>query len=146
MILDTKGHIFGGFTPVGWESRVSNGKKGIEDNTWKCDESGQSFLFTFRNPHNIRARIFRLKADKKQFAMRCLASSGPGFGDGFYTSNQCNVTQSGTFDFGLTHTNDTGIDGKTFFTGADKFIVKEIEVFEMTDQRFGGAGPQSRRS
>jgi hypothetical protein len=30
------------------------------------------------------------------------------------------------------YTNDTGLDGDTFFTGAPIFRVKEIEVFEPT--------------
>jgi hypothetical protein len=35
--------------------------------------------------------------------------------------------------FGRSYANDTGLDGKTFFTGSWHFKVKEIEVFELTD-------------
>jgi hypothetical protein len=51
VILDTKGNIFGGFTPLEWESRAS----------WpfnKGDDSLKSFLFTLKNPHNMTARKF----------------------------------------------------------------------------------------
>jgi hypothetical protein len=53
IIEDTEGNIFGGFTPVKWESRVWNGKKGPENNCFKADESESSFIFTLRNPHGL---------------------------------------------------------------------------------------------
>jgi hypothetical protein len=46
LIQDTKGNIFGGFTPVEWESREWNQKYGLEDNRFICDPSRKSFLFT----------------------------------------------------------------------------------------------------
>jgi hypothetical protein len=61
VILDTEGNIFGGFTPVEWESRDWNQMVGIEDNRCKTDESFKSFLFTLKNPHNISARKFALR-------------------------------------------------------------------------------------
>jgi hypothetical protein len=51
VILDTRGNIFGGFTPVPWESRAWDGN---EDNRRKVDRSQKSFLFTLKNPHNNR--------------------------------------------------------------------------------------------
>jgi hypothetical protein len=57
VILDTKGNIFGGFTPVEWESRPSS--------YWKADDSLKSFLFTLKNPHNIPAMRFALKPEKR---------------------------------------------------------------------------------
>jgi hypothetical protein len=35
-----------------------------------------------------------------------------------------------TFSFGACYTNDTGLDGNTFFTGSPNSQVKEIEVFQ----------------
>jgi hypothetical protein len=133
VIEDTNGNIFGGFTPETWESRPWYGKQGTESNTWKCDESGRGFVFTLRNPHNVSARIFRLRADKKQFAMICAESLGPGFGNCFVISNESNVAKVLMADFGEVYTNDTGMEGKTLFTGADTFIVNKIEVFEIID-------------
>jgi hypothetical protein len=45
------------------ESRVWNWLG--EDNTLKADESQRSFGFTLKNPHNISARKFALKDEKK---------------------------------------------------------------------------------
>jgi hypothetical protein len=62
VILDTKGNIFGGFTPVEWRSRWF-GKP-------MADDSPKSFLFTLKNPHNISARRFALKATEKHTEFR----------------------------------------------------------------------------
>jgi hypothetical protein len=62
VILDTEGNIFGGFTPVEWESG---------DDVWKADDSLKSFVFTLKNPHNIPARRFALKAERKQWTIIC---------------------------------------------------------------------------
>jgi hypothetical protein len=72
VILDTKENIFGGFTPVEWESRKWNKKYDDESNCWKADDSLKSFLFTLKNPHNIPARRFALKAEEHDQAIWCL--------------------------------------------------------------------------
>jgi hypothetical protein len=70
---------------------------------------------------------------KENMAMRCCSERGPNFFD-IGVSDNCNTnTASFTFCFGIVYTNDTGLEGKTFFTGSEKFQVKEIEVFGMTD-------------
>jgi hypothetical protein len=71
IIRDTNGHIFDSFTPTSWESQVWNWTNGPDNNTWKCDECCQSFLFTLRNPHHISARMFRLRLHREQFAVTC---------------------------------------------------------------------------
>jgi hypothetical protein len=125
VILDTKGNIFGGFTPVEWESRRKRPYR-------KADPSLKSFLFTLKNPHNVPARRFALKPEKRKEAIQCWFAWGPNFCDiGVY--DNCNAnTDSYTSHFGDHYTNDTGLDGKTFFTGSGGFRVKEIEVFEIT--------------
>jgi hypothetical protein len=131
MILDTEGNIFGGFTPVKWESRAT-GPYG------KADPSLTSFLFTLKNPHNISARRFALKAEKKDEAICCDSDYGPWFFGGIRVGNECNAhSNSCTYGFGAryaSYTNNTGLDGCRFFTGSDCFQVKETEVFEMTDE------------
>jgi hypothetical protein len=119
LILDTDGNVFGGFTPLQWKS----GDK------WKCDDSLKSFLFTLENPHNMPARKFALKAEKKQHAICCDSSYGPKFGDISVDDNWNANTRSNTW-FGNTY---TGLDGKIVFTGSSRFQVREIEVFEITD-------------
>jgi hypothetical protein len=132
VILDTKGNIFGGFTPVEWEWRVPKYAYWDKE-SYKADPSLKSFLFTLKNPHDVSARRFALKAEKKDLAIHCRSNWGPIFLD-IDVHDNCNTdTNSSTFGFGYAYTNDTGLDGKTFFTGSHGFQVKEIEVFEITE-------------
>jgi hypothetical protein len=129
VILDTDGNIFGGFTPVAWKS-----------GDWhsKADPSLKSFLFTLMNPHNFPARRFALKAEKKDQAIYCNSWDGPRFGGGMMggadicVRDNCNAKTNSATSLGNGYTNDTGVDGETFFTGSYQFQVKEIEVFEIT--------------
>jgi hypothetical protein len=132
VILDTEGNIFGGFTPVEWESREWNGENGDEDNTWKADDSEKSFLFTLKNPHNIAPRRFALDPAEKHQAICCDSEYGPEFPD-MDVSDNCDANICSGTSLGLSYTNDTGLDGDTVFTGSANFQVKEIEVFEITD-------------
>jgi hypothetical protein len=123
LIEDTGWNIFGGFTPVKWESIGGA----------KADPSLMSFLFTLKNPHNFPARKFALKADQKEMAICCFSTGGPHFCD-IVVSDNCNAnTLSFTYNFGDSYANDTGRDGTTFFTGSKWFKAKEVEVFEITD-------------
>jgi hypothetical protein len=136
VILDTEGNIFGGFTPVKWQSRVWNGEVGNENNCLKADHNLKSFVFTLKNPHNISARRFALKAEMKHQAVYCWDQCGPCFG--YYLADisvcdGCNVNTFNSTFLGRTYTNDTGLNEKIVFTGSEKFRVKEIEVFEITE-------------
>jgi hypothetical protein len=86
---DVGGFVFGGFTPVPWESRVID-RNCEGNNVWKSDDSLKSFLFTLENPHNICQRKFALNAEEKQYAIYCVSTVGPGFGD-MGVSNNCNA-------------------------------------------------------
>jgi hypothetical protein len=131
VILDTDGNIFGGYTPVEWESRAPN-SNWDNSNCFKADPSLKSFLFTLKNPHNFPARRFALKAEKKDEAIFCNSSCGPYFGNDIGVSDNCNKNTGSHTWLGPSYTNDTGLRGKTFFTGSESFQVKEIEVFEIT--------------
>jgi hypothetical protein len=132
VILDTGGNIFGGFTPVEWESRTWNRKHGPENNCPKADPSLRSFIFTIKNPHNVPERRFALKTERKDKAIYCYSECGPRFYD-ICVGNLCNEgTNSYSYNFDGSYTNDTGLDKRTFFTGSNWFQVKEIEVFEIT--------------
>jgi hypothetical protein len=124
VILDTNGNIFGGFTPVKWESS----KKG----KGKADPSLKSFLFTVKNPHNFPARRFALKVEKKDEAINCNSKRGPDFDDMSVEDDCTTNADRVTGKFGSTYTNDTGLDEEIFFTGSQHFQVKEIEVFEIS--------------
>jgi hypothetical protein len=69
-----------------------------------------------------------LKAEKKDRAIYVNSGYGPSFsGDigvlASYSASTC---------LGDSYTNDTGLDGRTFFTGSHDCKVKEIEVFEIS--------------
>jgi hypothetical protein len=128
VILDTEGNIFGGFTPVKWESSGFS----------KADDSLKSFVFTLKNPHNIPARRFALKAEEKHKAIECDSECGPAFGGGFggcdiVAQDNCNENTDSWTSLGITYTNDTGLDNEIVFTGSQYFQVKKIEIFEITD-------------
>jgi hypothetical protein len=119
LILDTDGNVFGGFTPLAWESRISNSHTEDNDVRYKCDESLQSFVYTLENIHDIPARKFSLKDERKRYAICCDARYGPIFPGGFLVDNYSDNRYSNfTSDFGKTYLNDTGLDGETFFTGS----------------------------
>jgi hypothetical protein len=126
IILDSSGFVFGGFTPQPWDS----------SNKWKSDDSLKSFIFSLKNPHNVQPRKFALKSDQKHRAIYCGSGYGPIFGEAndIGVTDKCNESgQSFSGGFGDTYTNDTGLSGRTFFTGSPNFTVAEIEVFEISD-------------
>jgi hypothetical protein len=67
----------------------------------------------------------------KSVAICCDSQRGPHFGD-IAVRDNCNANTDSETSLGYSYTNDTGLDGKTVFTGSHDFQVKEIEVFEIT--------------
>jgi hypothetical protein len=129
LIADTDGNVFGGFTPVEWESAPG---------TLKCDNSLGSFLFTLRNPHGVPPRKFALKAEWKQYAIKCNPTWCPTFGyyDDIAVSDNCNANRNSFTRIGTRWSNSAYANNTTFedfLTGAESFTVKEIEVFEIAD-------------
>jgi hypothetical protein len=123
VVLETNGNVFGGFTQVEWANNCA----------FKADANLKSFLFTLKNPHNVPARRFALKTEKKDWAIGCFSNWGPQFCD-IDVLHDCNAnTVSFISDFGHSYANNTGLDGTTFFPGSLSFKVKEIEVFGITD-------------
>jgi hypothetical protein len=51
LILNTDGNVFGGFTPVEWESRG-----------WRGNDSRRSFLLTLTNRHGVPPLKFAVRA------------------------------------------------------------------------------------
>jgi hypothetical protein len=130
LIEDTNGNIFGGLTPVEWESREWNENEPI--NMFKADASLKSFLFTLKNPHNVPARRFALKAEKQDEAIFCWSDCGPNLID-ICVSDNCNTNTDSFTELGESYTKDIELDrGTKFFTASWKFQVMEIEVFEIT--------------
>jgi hypothetical protein len=136
LIESDGGFIFGGFTPVPWESQPPSEEEEEEDDTCvKEDLSGRSFLFTLRNPSATPPKKFTLYWDCRKHAIACGRKHGPAFGkDDLWVESKCNQnTASRTRGFGEVYANNSGRDGKTFFTGMAYFTVREIEVFEISD-------------
>jgi hypothetical protein len=59
IILTTTGYIFGGFTPLAWDS---NGG-------YRTDSTGKSFLFSLKNPRHTEPKIFPVS--KPEYAIQC---------------------------------------------------------------------------
>jgi hypothetical protein len=121
VILTTKGFIFGGFTPIAWDSSSS----------YKADTSQQSFLFSVKNARNSDPRSFPLVNSSS--AIYCGSSYGPTFGShSLYVADGCNEKANSSTNLGSGYRNDTGLNGTEVFTGEYNFQVKEMEVFSIT--------------
>jgi hypothetical protein len=123
LIESCKGNIFGGYTPCAWDSTTGS----------KFDQSGRSFVFTLKNPHNIPPRKFRLVTDRR--AIYCGGGDGPSFGAGtdIRVLDNCNAQNNNYLSFGSSYENDTGKDGKTLLDGEYNYMVKELEVFSISE-------------
>jgi hypothetical protein len=127
LLSETEGNVFGGFRPVKWES--CQGSKG-DDRLW-------SFLFPLRKPDGVPPRTVALMEGKKQHVIYCDSACCAGFGDiHISVSDNCNTNRDNSTHIGTdwsdrADANDTAF--KDFLTDAEKFTVKEIEVFEIAD-------------
>jgi hypothetical protein len=122
LVLDTKGNIFGGFTPLSWNPLAI-----------PADRNRENFMFTLKNPQHLAPMKFPLKSRQRNQAITYIGSLGPVFGNGaLCIADQCNRNSlSHTSTFGVTFTNPTKGNGATLFTGTAGFCVEEIEVFEV---------------
>jgi hypothetical protein len=118
LIETTEGWIFGGFTPLTWDSNGS----------FKSDDSQRSFLFSLKNPDGSGERKFALSDSK--YAIRCYPSYGPTFGGGYdiCITDACDRNTASYSKLGHSYGKGSGV-ASTFLTGAGNFTVKEIEVF-----------------
>jgi hypothetical protein len=146
VILDRAENVFGGFTPVVWESRsFEEGRMtGFSIDCRKSDDSLQSFIFTLKNPLKTPPMIFRLKPECKDGALWMHHCCGPSFGHSgggcdLCVSDLCNSSRgkSSTGCLGCTYIPDVEIKSVVsmpeLLTGRRSFIVIEIEVFEITE-------------
>jgi hypothetical protein len=136
LISNTDGNVFGGFTPVKWESRAVTSRLD-KGKSLKGDASLRSFLFTLRNPRGGTPRKFALRADRKEYAIDCNSACGPSFGaSDMLVSDNCNANRNSSTGFRArwsdrTYANDIAF--WDFFAGAHDFTVTEIEVFQIAD-------------
>jgi hypothetical protein len=121
IILTTTGYIFGGFTPLAWDSSTG----------YKADNTGKSFLFSLKNPRNTEPKIFPLSNPSQ--AIYCHASYGQTFGNfAIKVAQNCDQNTDSDTAFGNSYRNDIGIVGQQVFAGQFKLQVKEIEVFSVS--------------
>jgi hypothetical protein len=118
LIKTKKGNIFGGYTPLEWNSTGG----------FKKDESMGTFLFTLKNPHGLDPIRFGLKAGGSN-AIYC-NSDRLAFGSAhdIRVYDNCSTNTNNYTNFGYSFENNTKIDSKVLFDGAYNFTVEEIEV------------------
>jgi hypothetical protein len=127
VIQTNAGNIFGGYSPCVWDSSGAS----------KSDETVTSFLFSLNCPYLRDPKRFPLKSDHKHEAIYTRAIYGPAFGwnnarPDLMVYDGCNTRQNYNAGFGTAYQNTTGLDGRTFLDGGANWVVREIEVFEIT--------------
>jgi len=117
IIHSNNNHVFGGFTPISWDS----------SNTSKVEDTKASFLFLLRSQRGDQPNKFSLKSTANCH-IYCHQSYGPTFGGGFDFNicENCGTTNSSYSNFG--HTYDHAND-KDKLAGAYNFTVKDYEVY-----------------
>jgi len=118
VIRSNNGYYFGGFNKGVWTGSSSSQTGTL---------AHQSFIFTLTNPYSIAPT--RYNWNGTSYAAFDTSSYGPTFGGGhdIHVSNAC--TSSGSyFNFPHCYTDSTGY-GKNTFTGSNRFVVSDIEVF-----------------
>jgi len=117
IIIRANGYLFGGYTPLSW-----NTTSGYLSNS-NC------FLFTLTNANGASPTHFYSKGTHSIY---CATNYGPTFGGGHdlyicSNSHSCNSSYSNF----PSYYNDSLGHGKTTFAGANNFTVSEIEVFRV---------------
>jgi hypothetical protein len=123
-LIETSRHnIVGDYTPCVWRS--SGGSV--------YDETGRTFVFTLKNPHNLSAR--KISFVKGKMAIYCSSWDGVSFGSGFdiRVLDNCHADAKNYLNFGCSFVNDTGIERKILFDGEYHFTVHEIEIFAISE-------------
>jgi len=135
-VISANGFLFGGYTPLSWESR----------DAYAWDED--SWIFSLTNPSNEPVKMANVIAKGKDFkySIYDAADHGPTFGGGYDIAIQSNANGSNQnyTNIGYSYLLPGKIFGseesKNFMTGSYHFSVAEIEVFSLADT---SANPES---
>jgi hypothetical protein len=120
VIRSTNGYLFGGFTPLNWDSTTNTSKNHAE-----------GFIFTLTNPHNIPPTKYP-RNPQNTCAIYCDASYGPTFGGDICVATNSNQGSVSYTNFtGVHGYTDTTGKGQNTFAGAGIFTTNEIEVFSV---------------
>ena len=135
IIKSNDNFIFGGYTELNWDNTTWNGKVG-DGNNARRNGNGNEFVFTLENPHNIVPSKFNMKKEWLNHSICCDKNLGPIFGcNDIRIEDECNVNNNSFtfYDFqpGEYCFDDTTGKKRLLFTGTKKFLVKEIEVFNV---------------
>ncbi|KAL0480603.1 hypothetical protein AKO1_002919 [Acrasis kona] len=127
---DENGYLFGGYTSKSWDS-PNNEEYIYDDKAW---------LYSLTNPTNHRPIKLRVHANK--FAICNHVNFGPRYGDGSNSfdgrdvciQNNCGARNDNYSNPGKSYTLPSGYHfnstaAKRFFTGQEKFVVNDMEVF-----------------
>jgi hypothetical protein len=129
IVRSTGGYLFGGFTPISWESSTPEELKrfGFRRGHWK-KATKDDFLFTITNPHGISSMKLNHKLGYKiSYGIYCDSFRGPVFGADLEISNNCNLNDSCS-NLNYCYFDPTG-KGENLFTGSDLFQVSDYEIF-----------------
>jgi hypothetical protein len=116
--------IFGGFTPVRWESR-GDARGG--------PHAAGSFLFNLNPADGGAPRKYPIRTGHFGEAIFCRDNLGPTFGKGcdIYTCNNCDTARGSQIRCGTSYESD-GKEENHNFALSQNFLVQEIEVFELS--------------
>jgi hypothetical protein len=108
IVLHPEGFVFGGYTPVPWDSVSGN----------KADPSGKSFIFTLKCPQYGKPRMFPLKRNA-QFAIFCSRETSTTFCYDNYEEESADHSSLP--------------EGDRFLTSDISGNWRDLEVFEITE-------------
>jgi hypothetical protein len=130
IVCDEGGNVFGGFTPIAWESVGNDGGP-----LRRVDANLKSFVFTVKNPHQTGPMRFPLRPGRQGRAVFCSRWCGPCFGDDLAIFFSAEGGLCLTKGFGETYAfakdQAPEIDPALFLAGRPAFYSTEIEVFEI---------------
>jgi hypothetical protein len=122
-IVRTKqGRVFGGFTPVRWESTTGVYKR----------DTDRLESFLFRVTTDGTEMVKRYPITNKQCAIYCKWNYGPTFGSehDLHICDNCNEAE-GSYTVCGTSYSGGGSENDIYFNGTRNFKVEEIQVFEI---------------
>jgi hypothetical protein len=113
-------------------------------NQCKVDNARESFVFSVHNPRNITDKKFSLT--NPTHTIVCYSAYGPTFGGRLdvYVADGCTNHTTSYTHLGRSDANGTRVAGNQFFPGEYCFIVKDIELFQVSDEITGSHSIASR--
>jgi hypothetical protein len=118
--------VFGGYTPVKWDSISGLKSEPVKDPT--------GFLFNLSVPGTGEAKRYPLRAGEKTKAIYCNSTYGPAFGSGqtggccLSIGDKCDEIPGSNTVYGDTYSMP---EKEAYFNDTRTFLVEEIEIFQL---------------